>query len=535
MAVARTSKVARHVVETYYDSASDDPQVLQIWAYSDRIACRAGDLITLRVSTTAQHYDLEIGRDGLTYETLHSASGLPGRHHTAPADCSIAGCGWPVAWEFRVPQDWRPGGYLITLTARCGSQTVEYHHIVLIGSPRDAPPAPLLLVCATPTWVAYNDWGGSNAYDGIAGPNGDRFSPVLSTQRPWSRGFARLPDGAPRTLPDRPFPPGTAVRYPHMEWAWANGYSKKYASAGWASYERHFARWAEREGLAFDITSLHELHGDPHRLDGHRCAVFVGHDEYWSAPMRDAVDAFVDNGGRVARFAGNFLWQIRLADEERTQICYKYIAAAEDPLMGTSEQKLVSNAWEAPEIGRPGATTFGVNGTRGMYAGLGHCVGRGAGGFTIYRPEHWAFKSAFLGYGDLLGAQSRIFGYEVDGLDHVVRNGLPFATGEDGAPDGLVILALGLATNQEEDFGLWGEERFIADDDARYLAETIYGGLNEETLDRARRGNGMIVHFARGRGEVFTAATCEWVNGLRLGDMQVEQVTRNVLERFCQA
>jgi len=203
--------------------------------------------------------------------------------------------------------------------------------------------------------------------------------------------------------------------------------------------------------------------------------------------------------------------------------------------MGTSEQKLVSNAWEAPEIGRPGATTFGVNGTRGMYAGLGHCVGRGAGGFTIYRPEHWAFKSAFLGYGDLLGAQSRIFGYEVDGLDHVVRNGLPFATGEDGAPDGLVILALGLATNQEEDFGLWGEERFIADDDARYLAETIYGGLNEETLDRARRGNGMIVHFARGRGEVFTAATCEWVNGLRLGDMQVEQVTRNVLERFCQA
>jgi hypothetical protein len=46
----------------------------------------------------------------------------------------------------------------------------------------------------------------------------------------------------------------------------------------------------------------------------HACAIFVGHDEYWSAPMRNAVDAHVAGGGKVARFAGNFLWQIRLED-----------------------------------------------------------------------------------------------------------------------------------------------------------------------------------------------------------------------------
>ena len=33
-------------------------------------------------------------------------------------------------------------------------------------------------------------------------------------------------------------------------------------------------------------------------------------------------------------------------------------------------------------------------------------------------------------------------------------------------------------------------------------------------------------------GEVFTAATCEWVMGLTRRDRQVEQVTRNVLNRF---
>jgi hypothetical protein len=50
------------------------------------------------------------------------------------------------------------------------------------------------------------------------------------------------------------------TRYPYMEWAYAYGYSKKYASAGWASYERHFARWAEAAGYDLDFATLHDLH-----------------------------------------------------------------------------------------------------------------------------------------------------------------------------------------------------------------------------------------------------------------------------------
>ena len=151
------------------------------------------------------------------------------------------------------------------------------------------------------------------------------------------------------------------VRYPYMEWAYAYGYSKKYASAGWASYERHFARWTEAEGYDFDIVTQHDLDADPDLLHHYRCAVFVGHDEYWSAPMRDAVDAFVDGGGRVARFAGNFLWQIRLEGEGTRQVCYKY-TAAQDPLTGTPQAHLVTGAWEAAPVDRPGALTVDAKG-----------------------------------------------------------------------------------------------------------------------------------------------------------------------------
>jgi hypothetical protein len=51
-------------------------------------------------------------------------------------------------------------------------------------------------------------------------------------------------------------------------------------------------------------------------------------------------------------------------------------------------------------------------------------------------------------------------------------------------------------------------------------------------MDRHRYGSGMVVSMKKGRGEVFTAGSCEWVMGLAHHDPFTEQITRNVLERF---
>jgi hypothetical protein len=527
----RSRRRARHIQDNYYIGPARDPEVLEIWAYTDRFSYAPGETVGLRVSTTAEHYDIEIGRDGAEYVAMRKWTGLRGVRHETPEDCSVKGCDWPSALDFAVPLDWPSGGYLITLRGYRDGDSVEEHHLILVRQGVEI--APMLLLCATGTWVAYNCWGGSSAYEGITGPDGRQFSPVLSTQRPWTRGFCRLPKGAPRALPEAPANPGEMVRYPYMEWAYAYGYSKKYASAGWASYERHFARWAERQGYRLDYAALHDLEDDPGLLDGYRCVAIVGHDEYWTAGMRKALDSWVETGGRLARFAGNFMWQIRLANQGRTQICYKYIAGEADPVVGTPGESLMTGAWEMPGINWPGAQTFGVNGLQGVYAGLGNCVGRGSGGFTIYRPEHWAFRGAHLGYGDVLGAASRIFGYEVDGLDHVVRGGLPYVTGDDGASEEITILALGLATMAEADHEVWGEHLYVGSREVAWKASTLFGEITPETLERSKRGNGVMIHWPRGKGEVFTAATCEWVMGLTRGDFQVEQITRNVLTRFC--
>ena len=166
--------------------------------------------------------------------------------------------------------------------------------------------------------------------------------------------------------------------------------------------------------------------------------------------MRDAIDAYVERGGHVARFAGNFMWQTRLERGGKAQVCYKYRARAEDPVYRSADPSRTTGSWEAREIGRPGALTFGLNATNGLYAGWGGCAPRGVRGFPVYRPEHWAFAGTGLYYGDLLGADGHAFGYEVDGLDYVIRGGLPEPSDTSGAPQGLQILALGMSSLKEE-------------------------------------------------------------------------------------
>ena len=520
------------VHDNYYEAPPIEPSGAELWCYSDRLCYSPGDTICFHVSTTAPAYSLEIARDALEVEVVYRRDGLPGQRHDTPVDASVVGCGWPVGFELEIPADWPSGGYRVTTRIDSADGGKEHHHLFLLRSNRSSRRERLLLVSSTGTWCAYNNWGGSNHYEGITGPEANRFSPILSLQRPLPRGFVVLPADAPRAALATAPGFGEPVSYPHMEWAFANGYSKKYASAGWASYERHFLRWAEAAGYEVDLVSQYDLQFHADAIADYRCIVFIGHDEYWSWEMRDCIDDYVDAGGRVARFAGNFMWQTRVEDEGRRQLCYKSRAWDEDP---EAAGERITTSWELPQINRPGSLTFGLNAIRGVYAGWGGCVAFGAGGFPLYRPEHWAFEGTGLGYGDVLGAQSRIFAYEVDGLDYVMRDGLPYPAETERVPDGIEILALGLASNREVARAADPRSLFLGSEDCELHARILYGEVNDETIALAGRGSGMIVSFQRGRGEVFHAGSVEWVAGLLRRDPQVERVTANVLNRFLRA
>ncbi len=511
-----------------------DASAGEAWTYTTEFTYAPGERVEFHTNASVEEYTLEIVRDGVNPESVYCAEGLAGERFVTPRDASVKGCGWPVTHSWEIPADHKSGPYLVfTRAINSEGESIEHQHFFVVRAADPGASADILFVLCTTTWMAYNNWGGSNHYEGNAnGENDNVMSPVLSSQRPWSKGQVWLPVGAPRVPIEQSPEMGAIPRYAAVEWAYLHGYSKYYCAAGWASFERHFAVWAESNGYSLEYATQHDLHYRPELLQHYRCVVIVGHDEYWTAEMRDAVDTYTGHGGNVARFGANFIWQARLENDGQTQVCYKYSARESDPVMGTSRQDRLTTAWESPLVNRPGASTFGLNGLHCVYAGFGGWNPRSSGGYTVYRNDHWVFEDCDLYFGDCFGMSARVFGYEVDGVDFCFRNGLPYPTYTDGAPDGLQILAMNASGLEEEDHGNKGAVLYAGDGDLSFKVNELHGADTPELRAGSRYGAGQMAVFSRDGGTVFNAGSCEWVNGLRLREPFTEKITRNVLNRF---
>ena len=503
----------------YYEIASADPNRAQVWGYTDALSYQAGDTLTLHAISHCATFEMSIWLDGATPRQM-TAVRVSGGFAETPPDCSVKGCDWPARWSMDIPADWPSGVYRIALAVE-GHQS---EHMFVVRPNQKSAPSDIVMILCTGTWCAYNDWGGSNHYQGLTGPKGDEFSPHVSILRPWAIGFVQWPSDAPRIPYASPL--NSPPRYPHMDYARANGVSKKYASSGWAAFERPFALWCAEQGISVDFITQHDLHVGNADLSRYRRAVIVGHDEYWTWEMRDHLEQWIDAGGELARFGGNFFWQTRLSEDRKTQICYKSRAMAEDP---TPDPSRLTSYWDDPRIGRPATATMGLTGAAGVYAGWSRCAAHGSGGFTLYRPEHWALRGTGLGYGDVLGKDATVFGYEVDGIDYTMAHGLPFAADDTGLAGDLTIVAMAPATTLAHATGDHDADPFIGSDDLVDLADKLHGSRDPELLARLARGNGMMAEYRRGKGAVLNAGSCEWVAGLIKRDAPVERVTRNIL------
>lgn len=510
---------------------SGDPEALEIWCYADRFSYKPGEVVGVHVHTTRPSFWLKVIRDGATPQTVLFRDQIEGQMGSVPDDPHCTPLDWPVATTVELDPSWQPGFYLLIVGTEGEDGTqVEQEGFFVLRASDDRQKPRIALILTTSTLLAYNDWGGANHYRGIPNiPWMDDPAPVVCAHRPIARGILRVPVDAPHH--PGPGSPGLGAKpeYPTLEYAFEHGFSRHYADTFWAMYERQFVCWAESAGYELDYLTQHDLHFEDHPLEPYDVAVLVGHDEYWTWEMRDAADRFVDEGGMLARFGGNIIWQVRLSDDGAYQTCYKIPSS--DPYSEESERRhLTTTGWDWQPIDRPAAETFGLSGLWGCYNRFGAAMPRSSGGYTIYRPDHWAFEDTGLVYGDLLGgAPVCVAAFELDGLDYTFRSGLPYPTDSAGAPESLQILAMAPATLGEVD--AWdGTVPLNAHElDAGLILQEMTG--DPDIMDKRRYGSGMIASFERGRGEVFNAGTTEWVNGLHLGDPFVDRITRNVLDR----
>ena len=397
------------------------------------------------------------------------------------------------------------------------------------------------LVLATNTYHAYNHWGGANAYCDVAALMSRRADlptamtgaiGVLSTLRPFPQMLIAPPPDVPRLVNLRP------RAFEERPWAGDRSWPRRRelspydSSAGFLNkWEHAFVRWAEGEGLALDYVTDFDLDADPEALAGYEVAILVGHSEYWTVDERDQIERFVDEGGRLAIFSGNTcFWKVRFESGGAQFICHKWRGFEADPV-AAARPRDATHLWSHRAFGRPEAEITGLSFLFGGYHRLGLCVARGAGGYTVANDRHWALEGCDLFWGDVIGADLPLLGYENDGCRFGFGDdGLPTAVPTLGVPENLEIIAYAPAAFGEEPDR--GYAPIIPPENLDVIAREVFEDESEAARRRLLRGHAVMASFRRGEGEVFNGGTTEWAYGLAAGDPFIERITRNVLQRF---
>jgi hypothetical protein len=489
--------------------------------YCSRRSYVAGDEVQIHFSTDSPSIDLTVSCDGARLETVFNARGIPGSIHPIPTDVVETGCAWPSGFSFEVDANWKSGFYRVVLQAHYGELT-ESFFVLRAATPKSR----ILWVVETNTWNAYNFFGGASTYTADGGSYSGGATKV-SFLRPLPKGFISLPSDAPRMATV-----GVVDRsLPYAAWAAGHGVTVWTGAASWAQWGCKFSRWLEAEGIAVDFAVNSDLQEFPGLLRNYKLMLSVGHDEYWSWAMRDAVEGFIAAGGNVAFLSGNTsYWQVRLEKDLQQMVAFKG-GVANDPVIGSALERENTGIWSNRLTRRPENQMTGVSFTRGGYARVAGVTPASAGGYTIYRDKHWALKGSGLSYGDQLAAESSLIGYECDGCELTLERGLPVPTGTDGTPSNFEIIAIApVALFSRENSPEWLYPEGVPTD-LEVVAEQVFGNVDADSLATFAHGHAVMgCYVAPSGATVFTSGTTEWA--CCLGDPQVSQITRNIIERL---
>lgn len=272
------------------DTANDT----ELAGYADHASARPGDRVGLRVTTTAPTFVVRAYRLGdyggtggrLVWES-GALLGVQQPKPTVDAQNMVSATNWSESLALDTA-DWPEGSYLLKLVGSTGKQ--KYVPLTLRSADMRGK---VVLVSATATYQAYNEYGGYSLYRGRNGFD-DRARRV-SFDRPYDRQGARLVIG----------------------------------------YEQPVIKLAESLGLDLAYTTNLDLEAGLQAYAGAAGLVSPGHDEYWSTRMRQTVESLRDSGTNLAFLGANSVyWRIRFSDSPLGpgRIVDGWKSAAEDPI-----------------------------------------------------------------------------------------------------------------------------------------------------------------------------------------------------------
>lgn len=313
----------------------------EIEGYASATSVNRGESIKLYVNTSDPEYTMSIyrvgwygGKGGRRVAGPIRRTGVKQPEPSFDAENRLIECDWTDPYVLNIPNnstdptDWASGFYLVKLAGSSGKQS----YIIFVVRD-DASHSDLLFQSSVTTYAAYNNWGGYSLYDlGDFDSAGGQSAYKVSFNRPYRN-------------PMRP------------------DFGK--GAGDFLTWEINMLRFLERAGYDVTYSTNIDTHRAPGQLLKHRAFLSVGHDEYWTRNMRDAMEGARDHGVNLGFFGANTgYWQVRLEDgrnrqPNRTVVAYKYDTFAKDPMYKTDPSQS-TYLWREAPINRPEAALVGV-------------------------------------------------------------------------------------------------------------------------------------------------------------------------------
>jgi hypothetical protein len=333
----------------------EEPWVDMLHAWCDHDRAHQGDTVTIFATTKAPTFTVEAFRfgwyGGATGRKVWSAAdpvaGADQAPPTIDATTNMRSCAhWQPSFTVDITADWTPGMYMFRLVGSDGGNTFVPLTVV------DDRRADVLVVSAITTWNAYNKYGGASLYDGERGR-----SQVVTFDRPYDLS----------------------------------------GSGHFFGGEYELVQLVESMGLDVSYTTNIDLHARPEQIAdaGYKTVISLAHDEYYSVPIRRALESARDSGVNLIFLGANAGFRrIRLEESvhgpHRLEVNYRI--ARHDPLNGRGDQSLVTAEWRAAPAAEPEASLIG------NYYESNPCLAD----MVVVDAESWIFAGTGLANGDRL-------------------------------------------------------------------------------------------------------------------------------------
>lgn len=326
--------------------------------YASTTSARMGDQVNFFVSTTSPTITAKVYRmgyyQGYGARRVATKTAIPTKLQAAPVPDAYGtvDCKWSRTFSLTIDHRYLPGQYLVRLENTRG----QYRFVPFLVRD-DTSRATYVYLSAVTTWQAYNTWGGFSLYRETTG-------------------------GGPAS--------GRAVRV-----SFNRPYDVKFANGAADFIGNEFPLLFLAERLGLDMTYWTDIDLDQHgsQLTRHKAVLSLGHDEYYSPSMRNAITSAIKHGVNIAFFGANFSYRkVRFEPgvngSDRLMVNYRSTA---DPIMLTNPSLATVN-WSQYPSNQPESSFSGS-----IYGGAD-----GVGSLVVQDTASWLWHGTGLSDGAVL-------------------------------------------------------------------------------------------------------------------------------------